>query len=143
MASRKYLLDVNVLVALLEKDHVHHRMVRGWFDSDSHDWGICAFTEAGFLRFATNPRFGAHSVRAATDVLASLADAPGYRYWHMAHDWNTLMAPFSQRIFGHQQVTDAFLLGLVVNEGAVLVTLDKAILHLAGKEHSRNVLLLE
>ncbi len=55
----------------------------------------------------------------------------------------TLTAPFAARIFGHQQVTDAYLLGLAIKENGVLVTFDKGIQYMAGAEFSRNVLLLE
>jgi len=65
-----------------------------------------------------------------------------------AHDkrrkgWTALAAPFQQRVFGCQQITDACLLGLVVKENGVLVTLDKAIKFLAGPQHSKYVLVLE
>ena len=42
-----------------------------------------------------------------------------------------------------KQVTDANLLGLAVRDGLVLSTMEKATLHLAGKEHGKHVLLLE
>jgi hypothetical protein len=58
-------------------------------------------------------------------------------------DWTTLAAPFIERVFGHQQITDAYLLGLAVKEDGILVTMDKAIKYLAGTKYSRNVLLLE
>jgi hypothetical protein len=40
-------------------------------------------------------------------------------------------------------VTDAYLLGLAVRERLALVTLDKAVVYLAGNEHRKHVLLLE
>lgn len=58
-------------------------------------------------------------------------------------DWVTLTAPFLERVFGHQQITDAYLLGLAVKEGAVLVTMDKGIRFPAGTQYGENVLLLE
>jgi len=39
-------------------------------------------------------------------------------------------------------VTDAYLLGLAIQQNLILITLDKALLHLAGKENSKHVLLL-
>jgi len=44
--------------------------------------------------------------------------------------------------FGHQQITDAYLLGLAIKQGGVLVTFDKAIQFLAGAEYGKNVLVL-
>lgn len=66
-------------------------------------------------------------------------------YWYCAihESWATLTAPFAARIFGHQQVTDAFLWGLAMKEKAVLVTFDKGVQAMARTEFSRNVLILE
>jgi hypothetical protein len=46
------------------------------------------------------------------------------------------------RLYGTNQVTDAYLLGLAVRENRILVTMDKGILHQAGDEHRKQVLLL-
>lgn len=62
-------------------------------------------------------------------------------YQPISADWQTLTAPITKRLHGHNQVTDAYLLGLALREGMVLVTLDRALLHLAG-EHRDHVLLL-
>lgn len=78
LASPRYLLDVNVLVALINQDHVHHELVREWFyASPSLAWAICAFTEAGFLRNATAPRAGQIAMSEATAILHGLALASG------------------------------------------------------------------
>jgi toxin-antitoxin system PIN domain toxin len=125
------LLDVNVLLALVDTDHQHHGLVQQWIGKACLDWGVCAFTEAGFLRIAINPKVGFHRIEQANAVLADLATRPGYRYWPMESSWTTLTAPFSTRIFGHQQINDALLLGLAAKEKGVLVTLDKGIRYLA------------
>ena len=137
----RFLLDVNVLVALLEEDHIHHQLVSEWFDTPGLRWAICPFTEAGFLRYMTRPKLGGVSMAEATAMLASLAQQRGYQYQPIATDWQTLCGMFLKRLFGHNQITDAYLLGLAVREGLVLVTFDRAILHLAG-EHAKQVLIL-
>ncbi len=138
----RYLLDVNVLFALLSKDHAHHSVVTTWFNSPGLQWALCAFTEAGFLRNATARRPGQVSMGEASAVLARLVQQPGYLYVPIAADWQTLCAPFFSRLYGTKQVTDAYLLGLAVREGLVLATMDRAILHLAGTEHGSHVELL-
>jgi hypothetical protein len=40
---------------------------------------------------------------------------------------------------GHRQITDAYLLGLAAHNKAKLATMDKGIIHLAGKEFSEFV----
>ena len=140
----RYLLDVNLLVALMTQAHVHHGLVKEWFYASSGlQWALCAFTEAGFLRNATAPRSGQITMSEATTILKQLAQHPGYRYLPITADWQTLCRPFFKRLYGTKQVTDAYLLGLAVREKLVLVTIDKGILHLAGNEYGKHVLLLE
>jgi toxin-antitoxin system PIN domain toxin len=139
----KYLLDVNVYMALLSEDHLHHHLVTEWFSALDLQWAICPFTEAGFLRNVTAPRPGQIAMHEATAVLARMALEPGYHYLPIAEDWKTVCSPFFARLYGTKQVTDAYLLGLAVREGLVLVTMDKGVVHLAGKDYRKHVLLLE
>lgn len=140
--SPKYLLDPGVLVALTHEDHPRHTAAITWFENaGKHHCGICAFTEAGFLRAAT--RAGDHSLEEATELLGHLPYLLGYHYWPVSCAWTTLAAPFRNRLFGHLQVTDAFLLGLAVKEKGVLVTLDPELAHLAGIEYKRHLLILK
>ncbi len=55
----------------------------------------------------------------------------------------SLTARFAARITGHQQVTDAYFLGLAIKEDGVLVTFDRGLTYMAGPEFSRNLLVLE
>jgi hypothetical protein len=143
VSKPKHLLDVNALVALTEPEHVHHKTVMKWFNTPGLDWGLCAFSEAGFLRISANPAIGKLTVEDGNEMLADLARHPGYRYWPITANWIALVAPFRERVFGHQQINDAYLLGLAVKEKGILVTLDKAIKFLAGAKYSKNVLVLE
>ena len=143
MNATRHLLDVNVLVALFDPGHVHHRVVLRWFSAPGLQWGLCAFSEAGFLRVSTNSVAGNRTLGQATDVLKSFTNDPCYRYWPIKVGWNSLAEPFQDRVYGHQQVTDAFLLGLAIHENGVLVTLDKAIRHLAGPRYAKHLLVLE
>ncbi len=139
----RYLLDVNVLVALLDEDHVHHQPVTEWFDTPSLQWAVCPFTEAGFLRYMTRPKIGGMSIEEATAMLARLGEEPGYHYQPVSANWNTLCGPFFNRLFGHNQITDAYLLGLAISEGMILATFDKALLHLAAEQQGHLLLLTE
>ncbi len=114
-----------------------------WFDHARPDWGLCAFSEAGFLRITSNPNLSGHSVREAVVVLAALIKRHNFRYWPITSSWSSLVAPFANRVYGHQQITDAYLLGLAIKENGMLVTLDKAIRTLAGPQHRKHLLVLE
>ncbi len=144
LAKRRFLVDVNVLLALPDVDHVHHVAALRWFNQDGGgDWGTCIFTESGFIRIMANPRIGGCSVAEATSILALLTQQPGHRFWPMLDSWNALTEPFAERLFGHQQATDACLLGLAVRADGVLVTMDKALAYLAGTKYRNNLLLLD
>jgi len=140
------LLDLNVLIALTERGHKHYQKAQDWLNSTCKGrWGVCPLTEAGFVRVTTNAAFhpGPRTMEQAIAILQALKGYPGYWYWEINESWVTLTAPFSASIFGHQQVTDAYLLGLAIKEKGVLVTFDKGIQYMAGAEFSQNVLLLE
>lgn len=145
---RNYLLDVNVLVALVEPGHEHYGKVQKWFNaSGKGSLGLCPLTEAGFLRVTTNPAFGPgpRSMQQAIAVLQMLKSHPQSRfsYWGMEESWVDLTAQFAWRVLGHQQVTDAYLLGLAIKNNGVLVTFDRGVKYLAGSEFSQNLLVLE
>lgn len=137
-----HLLDVNLAFALLDEAHVHHAAASAWFEGPGLRWALCAFTEAGVVRLLTRMK-GLHlPMQQATALLASLSEQPGYEYQPIRAPWQTLTEPFARRLHGHNQVTDAYLLGLAVKEGLVLTTFDRGIVHMAG-EHRKHVLLLE
>jgi len=143
LSNPSYLLDANVLIALTQPGHVHFQAVTEWFNTPGLDWGICAFSEAGFLRVSSNPGAGGLTIGDATSQITVLAKQPGYRFWPLNSSWASLTAPFKARIHGHQQITDACLLGLAIKENGVLVTLDKAFKHMAGHQYANHVLVLE
>lgn len=144
--TRRHLLDLNVLIALVDSAHQQYQKAQDWFiASGKFHWGICPLTEAGFLRVTTNPTY-LPKPRTFAEAIAILQILKGHTdFWYCEIDksWVELTAPFAVRINGHQQVTDAYLLGLAIKENGVLVTFDRGIRYMAGAEFSRNVLLLE
>lgn len=68
---------------------------------------------------------------------------PRHIYWEIKDTWVEVTSRFAHRIHGHQQVTDAYLLGLAIKGKGILVTFDQRIQYLAGSEFSQNLLVLE
>ena len=146
--TRRTLLDLNVLIALAEPAHIHHQLAQRWFATHREEnWGICPITEMGFVGVTTNPTYKPvpRLLEQAIAVLQRMKSIPGYAYWEIneSRSWVDLTAPFAMRIAGHQQVTDAYLLGLAIKENGVLITFDKGIRFLAGPEFAKHVLVLE
>lgn len=145
--SRGSLLDVNVLVAMAEPGHVHFQKAQHWFNSiRKGSWGICPLTEVAFIRLTTNPHFnaGARSIEMATALLQRLKRHPDFLPPASDKGWVELTARFARRIVGHQQVTDAYLLGLAIETNAELVTFDRGIRDgLARPEFIENVFVID
>ncbi|HTQ99882.1 MAG TPA: hypothetical protein VMH83_07825, partial [Candidatus Acidoferrum sp.] len=52
------LLDVSLLIALLDPDHVHHRQARVWLDKHiAHGWASCPLTQNGCIRIMGQPSY--------------------------------------------------------------------------------------
>ncbi len=123
------LLDVNILVALIDRQHVSHFSAHRWLDQNlSHGWASCPLTENGCLRILTNPRYPAPvSLGAAFEKIAHAKSSGRHEFW--ADDLSiTDPARFNVSAFqGHQQFTDVYLLALAVRHGGRLATLDKRI----------------
>lgn len=125
-----YLLDTNLLIALLWPNHQQHAVTLRWFTRHrSQGWATCPFTQAGFMRILSNPAFSRDAVRPqdAGRVLAANTAAKDHRFWSCDAGFAEATAFAGERLVGHQQVTDAYLLGLAVRHGGALATLDKRI----------------
>ncbi|MFK5644896.1 TA system VapC family ribonuclease toxin [Ornithinimicrobium sp. LYQ121] len=123
------LLDVGVLLALMDPDHVYHERVHRWFaqDTDDDGWASCALTQNGFVRILSQPRYPnpvpvAHAVQVLRSSLASEA----HEFWPCDVSL-TDDAIDATRLLGHRQVTDTYLLALAVAHRGRFVTLDSNI----------------
>lgn len=127
---KAYLLDVNVLVALAWPAHSLHALVHEWFVRHSRrGWATCAITQAGFVRVVSNPAFSRDALtpRQASQILSDNIKHRAHRFWSMNDGYTETVETFSERVVGHQQVTDAYLVGLVMRQRGRLATLDAAI----------------
>jgi len=132
-----YLLDVNVLIALVWPPHQSHAAVHRWFARKSRrGWATCPLTEAGFVRIVSNPAFSPDAVtpEEATRVLKANLKHPWRRFWGDEISFAEAVEPFRSRLVGHRQVTDAYLLGLAIHKQGKLATLDRAVLALLAED---------
>lgn len=140
-----YLLDVNLLVALSWPAHQKHGWAQAWFGKHaSEGWATCPFTEAAFVRILSNPAFSADAVapREATKLLSANVKHPHHRFWADDVAFVDAVEPFTGSLVGHQQVTDAYLLGLAIHKQGALATMDHSIQALLSKEGKRNDVLM-
>ena len=133
----RFLLDVNVLVALHVPENEDHLRVQHWFAiTGSTSFATSPITQAGFVRVCSrlSVKNGAIDFRELRIALGNLVSLPGHAYWPMNIPYLAATEPFETRMHGHRQVTDAFLLGTARHHGGKLATLDRAVTHLAGPE---------
>ncbi|MBT6275452.1 MAG: PIN domain-containing protein [Chromatiales bacterium] len=123
------LLDVNVLIALLDAAHIHHEVATTWLRGEAeHGWASCPITQNGCIRVMSQPAYpGALPTAEVASRFAEAAMAPAHSFW--PDDINLATAPALQwqRILGHRQITDAYLLALAVRHGGRFVTFDRRI----------------
>lgn len=125
-----FLLDVNVLIALHWPPHEAHARAQRWFAKNADQgWATCAMTQAGFVRIVSNPAFSQRVVspRDALEVLQGSLQHRAHRFWTEDIGVTEAVARFGRRLLGHQQVTDAYLLGLAIHKKGRLATLDASL----------------
>ena len=123
------LLDINVLIALLDADHLHHRAATSWLNANGADgWASCPLTQNGCIRIFSQPAYpGALPPAVVAERLAAATTTDWHDFWPdslslldgSSVNWNGVL--------GSRQVTDVYLLALAVNRGGRLVTFDRAI----------------
>jgi uncharacterized protein len=122
-----YLLDVNVLIALVDGAHVHHDAAHRWFERDgAHAWATCPITENALLRIVGHPRYpkSPGTPETIAEVLIGLRALPGHRFW--PDDLSIVEAPVDRtRLLLASQVTDTYLLALARAHDGQLATFDR------------------
>lgn len=124
------LLDVNLLVALFDPDHVHHDLAHDWFeDNRARGWATCPLTENGFVRVVSHPKYpgGAERAEVLVDGLRRFCASAHHQFWPDAvslTDRSVFLAGF---VTSHRQLTDLYLLGLARKMSGRLATFDRSI----------------
>lgn len=126
----RYLLDVNILVALMDEAHVHHVVAHKLIAKPKLKIATCALTENGVLRVLNLPGYspyGPAGFEAVRAQLVQLCKDTDHEFWpcdvtlrdNTKVNWN--------RVMGHNQITDVYMLALAVEHGGALATFDHRI----------------
>ena len=123
------LLDVNVLLALLDRDHLDHLRARAWLEAEIADgWASCPITENGFVRVISQPRYPSPITPAeAVNLLGGATEQPHHQFWSCDLSLLDASVVDRSRLHGPRQVTDAYLLALATQHEARFVTFDRSI----------------
>jgi len=115
-----FLLDANVLIALVVADHVHHDAAEGWLAGLSGHFATCPLTQGSLLRFLV--RAGQPASTSAS-VLRAVCEDSRHRFWadELAYTEVRLAG-----VVGHRQLTDAYLAQLARHHEGRVATFDRA-----------------
>jgi uncharacterized protein len=123
------LFDVNVLIALLDVDHVHHARARAWLGEHAADgWASCPITQNGCVRIMSQPAYpNPLAPGAVIERLAHATRRPLHEFW--PDDISLIDGGHvdADRVHGPKMVTDAYLLSLAVHHRGRFATFDDAI----------------
>lgn len=124
----RYLLDVNVLIALIDPAHVRHDQAHEWFAADGNQaWATCPLTENGVLRIVGHARYpnSPGTPAAVAEILIALRSLPGHEFW--PDDLSLLDEQHVEaaHLSDSAQVTDTYLLGLAHAHRGRLATFDR------------------
>ncbi|MCC5888414.1 MAG: VapC toxin family PIN domain ribonuclease, partial [Gammaproteobacteria bacterium] len=77
------LLDVNVLIALLDADHVHLAASHAWLEANiDAGWASCPLTQNGCIRIMSQPSYpGTLSAAAVAQRLAAATQTQWHSFW--------------------------------------------------------------
>lgn len=123
------LLDINVLLALLDADHVDHLRAREWIATEiRHGWASCALTQNGFVRVISQPRYPSPvSALEAIERLRRATRTEHHEFWPCSISLLEEDRVNAGHVHGPRQVTDVYLLALAVERGGRFVTFDRSL----------------
>lgn len=141
----RYLLDVNVLIALIDPAHVRHDQAHEWFGAEGLlAWATCPLTENGVLRIVGAARYPTSpgSPAAVAEMLRILRGLKGHEFW--PDDLTLLDSRLvdCDRLLDSSQVTDTYLLALAAAHGGKLATFDRHLVVDAVADGSKTLHLL-
>jgi hypothetical protein len=123
----RYLLDVNVWIALLDEAHVHHATALAFFEQTNLKIATCPLVENGVIRVLNLPgysKFGPVGFEAVGNKLRDICGDLDHHFWPDSLSLRTNGLVDWSRVLGHNQITDAYLLALAKSHQGCLVTLD-------------------
>ncbi len=125
------LLDINVLVALFDEEHLFNERAHQWLEVECHDgWASCPLTENGLARILCNPNYSRKLRNSAVQVLENLKGfvaSTDHQFWPDDLTLRDSSHIDAERILGPRVVTDIYLLALACRHKGRLVTFDEGI----------------
>lgn len=128
--STRYLLDINVLIALMDPDHTFHQLAHQWWNQKDRPWASCPITENGIIRIMASTTYSKSSQLSVADVttlLSAFVSNSNHEFWHDHLSFRDKQEFKHTSILSSKHLTDLYLLALAAKNNATLVTFDQNI----------------
>ena len=128
--TRRMLLDVNVWVALFDDAHVASAQANALIETPGVAIATCPLVENGVIRVLNLPSYGRRGALGLQRVRAQLVHACeslDHQFWADDVTLRDDSAVDFNRVHGHHQITDLYLLAVAVKHNGTLVTFDQNI----------------
>ena len=141
----RFLLDINVLIALIDPSHVQHDRAHEWFEQKGHKaWATCPLTENGVLRIVGHPRYpnSPGSPAAVAELLIAVRSLPGHAFWSDDVSLLNRQNVDTTRLLDSAHVTDSYLLALARARNGQLASFDQRLVTDAVVDGTRSLHLI-
>lgn len=123
------LLDVGVLIALFDSEHIHHGAAAKWLaEYGRSGWASCPLTQNGCIRIMSQPSYrNSTPARVVAAILSDAVASAQHEFWT---DSVSLLTPAMldwEQLLSGRHLTDLYLLSLAMHHRGRLVTLDRRI----------------
>ncbi len=122
-----FLLDVNVLIALIDPAHMQHDQAHDWFSRvGKRNFATCPITENGLLRIVGHPKYpnSPGPPSSVAPSLAAMRALPGHHFWPDKISIADEQHIDAVLLSSHSRVTDSYLLALALAHGGRLASMD-------------------
>jgi toxin-antitoxin system PIN domain toxin len=126
-----FLLDVNVLIALIDPLNSRSTEAHRWFSAVGHEsWATCPLTENGTIRIVGNLRYlnSPGNPGAVAELLTRFVAMPGHTFWPDDISLLDREKIGADRLLNSSQVTDSYLVALAIAHGGQLATFDRRVI---------------
>ena len=124
------LLDVNVWVALFDDAHQFSDRANSFIETRGVKIATCPLVENGVIRVLSLPSYGRRGglpIHVVRERLREACGALDHEFWPDDISLRDDALVNFNRVQGHHQITDLYLLALAVHRGGCLTTFDQAI----------------
>jgi uncharacterized protein len=124
------LLDVNVWVALFDDAHQFSPRANAFIETPGLKVATCPLVENGVIRIMSLPSYGRRGglpIQQVREQLRKACATLDHEFWPDEISLRDDRHVNFERVQGHNQITDLYLLALAVHRGGCLASFDQAI----------------